>query len=69
MYKVNEKAKSVNSSFGDAKVDLSGIRKFEDVITLDDKPLNLGPLITKLENIVSEAVNSLQDTNDVGDGN
>ena len=63
-FEVNNKAEDVVRSLENIKMDLSS---FEDVVTLDDKPINWGPIIKKISELVSETANELTSTSNIGD--
>lgn len=63
-YRVHDEASKASSALDGIKIDLSS---FEDVITLDDKPLNLGPVIDKIKNIVTETTSELNSTENIED--
>jgi uncharacterized protein (DUF1778 family) len=63
-FEVNNKAEDVVRSLESIKMDLSS---FEDVVTLDDKPINWAPIIKRISELVSETANELTSTSNIGD--
>ena len=63
-FEVNNKSEDVVRSLENIKMDLSS---FEDVVTLDDKPINWGPVINKINELVSETAKELTSTSNIGD--
>ena len=63
-FEVNNKAEDVIGNLENIKMNLSS---FEDVVTLDDKPINWGPIIKKISELVSETANELTSTSNIGD--
>ena len=63
-YPVHDKAADAIKKINDVKVDLSS---YEDVITLDDKPLNLKPLVEKIKSLITETTESLNNTSNIED--
>lgn len=63
-FEVNNKAEDVIGNLENIKMNLSS---FEDVVTLDDKPINWGPVINKINELVSETAKELTSTSNIGD--